>query len=322
MILSCSLPGLGRHFGRLACLVVCLSGHIFASTLYVTNELPNINSAVSSVSSYDLVTRAFLGNLVPITPYMSPDAIAIDSAKHVYVADASGNRVVEFNSVSAQVGVFPTLAGSAVSPTSLAIDPTGTVYASILDGTIQRISGGAVTTIGAVPGRPRGIAYDPYNGLLYIATDTSGNIYTMPTTGGAATLFASGLGSGNLRGIAFGNGNLYVSDGSFGTNDGAIYEFIGSGTSSVVFASNLQGPNSIAIDSLGNLFVAEYFGNDVLQLAANGTNLGSFITGLNGPSGIALDSTSSQTTPEPATLGFMSGGVLLLLAAGRRRITS
>jgi DNA-binding beta-propeller fold protein YncE len=288
-----------------------------SSTLYVTNELPNANSAVSSVSAYDLTTKAFLGNLVPTSPYGLPDAIVVDSTGNVYVADANGDRVVGFNAAGTQVGVFSTLGGSSVSPTGLAIDPAGTVYASVLNGTIQKISGGVVTTIGTVPNEARGIAYDPYNGLLYITTQSGGNIYTMPTTGGSATLFDSALGSGNLRGLAFGNGKLYVSDTAYGHTNGSIYEFIGSSHVPVLFASSLQGPNYIAIDPLGNLYVAEYFGNDVLELASNGTNLGSFITGLDGPSGIALGPESTGPVPEPSTLELISAGVFLLAAVGR-----
>jgi hypothetical protein len=143
----------------------------------------------------------------------------------------------------------------------------------------------------------------------------------MSTSGGPATLFATNIGVGNLRGLAFGNGNLYVSDSTNSHNTGAIYLFAGASNTPTLFASNLQGPNYIAINSLGQLLVAEYFGNDVVELAPNGTNLGSFITGLAGPSGIALDPTSS--TPEPASFVLFALGSLVLMvryAANRSAI--
>lgn len=96
-----------RHFGRCALLTALLAGHIFGGVIYVTNELPNSNSSVSSVSAYGLTTQTFLGNLVPTVAYDLPDAITVDSAGNVYVADASANRVVEFNSAGTQVATSP-----------------------------------------------------------------------------------------------------------------------------------------------------------------------------------------------------------------------
>jgi sugar lactone lactonase YvrE len=293
-----------------------------AATIYVTNEQPNANSpSASSVSMYDM-TGTFINDLLPTTPYVYPDAIVVDSALNVYVADASANRVVEFNSAGNQINVFNTDSAAGYSPAGLAIDPAGNVYVASLDGVIQKISGGTVTNIGTVPGTVRGLTYDPYNGLLYITTQYPGDVYTMPTSGGSATLFASNIGSDDLRGLAFGNGNLYVSDTNYDVADGAIYEFIGDSNTPTLFASNLQGPNYIAVDSSGQLLVAEYYGNDVLELSSDGTNLGSIVTGLDGPSGLALDPSGQQqqTTPEPAAwLLIALGGAFVVFGRAVRR---
>jgi sugar lactone lactonase YvrE len=304
--------------------VILTVASVHAGSLYVTNELPNANSpSASSVSVYSLAPT-FQNNLVPATPYYLPDAIVVDSARNVYVADAGGNRVVEFNAAGNQINVFNTDNLSAVSPSGLAIDPVGNVYVCSLDGVIQKISGGSVTNVGTVPGVTRAISYNPYNGLLYFTTQYPGNIYTMPASGGTATLFASGIGSGNLRGLAFGNGNLYVSDTSRDHNSGAIYMFNDGSSTASLFASGLPGPNYIAIDSSGRLFVAEYFGDDVVEFASNGTPMGQFIVGLHGPSGIALDPSASQTVvPEPSGwILFSLGGSLLIFGRAIRRRSS
>jgi len=309
---------------RLSCglfFSVLVGAQVQAASIYVTNEGPNPNSPTASSVSVYTSTGTFVNNLVPTTPYVYPDAIAVDSALNVYVADASANRVVEFNSAGTQIHVFNTDSGSGYSPCGLAVDPAGNVYVASLDGVIQKISGGAVTNIGTVDGTVRGITYDPYNGLLYATTQYPGDVYTMPTSGGTATLFASNIGSGDLRGLAFGNGNLYVSDTNSGPANGAIYEFAGDSSSPTLLASGLQGPNYIAVDSLGQLLVAEYYGNDVLELSADGTDLGSLITGLDGPSGLALDpSGQQQTTPEPANWILTGlGGVALIFGSAVRR---
>jgi succinate dehydrogenase/fumarate reductase flavoprotein subunit len=60
----------------------------------VTNELPNANSpSASSVSVYSLAP-AILENLVPSSWYDLPDAIVVDAASDVYVADAGAKGTV------------------------------------------------------------------------------------------------------------------------------------------------------------------------------------------------------------------------------------
>ena len=316
---------LARHVFCSVLFAVLLVAPAQAGTIYVTNEEPNANSpSASSVSMYSL-TGAFLDDLVPTAPYVAPDAIVVDSALDVYVADAGGNRVVEFNSAGNQINVFNTDSSSGVSPAGLAIDPAGNVYVASLDGVIQKISAGTVTNIGTVAGTVRGITFDPYGGLLYITTQYPGDVYTLPTSGGSATLFASNIGSGDLRGLVFGNGNLYVSDTNVAgkEDEGAIYEFIGDSDSPTLFASGLEGPNYIAIDSSGQLLVAEYYGNDVLEFSSDGIGLGAIVTGLDGPSGLALDpSSQQQATPEPANwiLAALGGASLLFGRAIHRRM--
>jgi DNA-binding beta-propeller fold protein YncE len=63
---------------------------------------------------------------------------------------------------------------------------------------------GAVTLIGALggPTNPNALAYNPDNGLLYLADNSTDNLYTINTATGAATLIGS-MGSGNILGMAY-----------------------------------------------------------------------------------------------------------------------
>lgn len=55
-----------------------------------------------------------------------------------------------------------------------------------------------------------------------------------------------------------------------------------------VFASGLNGPASLVFDSAGNLFDADFFGNTIYKFAPNGSRT-TFATGLNGPANLLFD---------------------------------
>jgi hypothetical protein len=113
---------------------------------------------------------------------------------------------------------------------------------------------------------------------------------------GVGTVFASS-GLDGPTGMAFDSaGNLYVGSGSsseYGGNS-AIEEFKSTGgvlsSNGAVFASSgLDGPFSLAFDSAGNLYVGNYFGNNIEKF--NSSGIGTvFASGVNLPSALAFDS--------------------------------
>jgi sugar lactone lactonase YvrE len=227
--------------------------------------------------------------------FNSPYGIAVDSAGNVYVGDTNNHRIRKITSA----GVVTTLAGSGVAsyadgtgtnagfntPGGIAVDSAGNVY--VADQTNNRIrkitSGGVVTTLaGSGTGTyldatgtnagfkiPKGVAIDSV-GNVYV-TDWNNSRIRKIDTSGVVTTFAGG-GSG---------------DGT-GTNAG------------------FSGVFGIAVDSVGNIYVADTGINRIRKITSAGvvtTFAGSGTAtyldgtgtnaGLNQPFGVTVDSTGN-----------------------------
>ncbi|HZZ20828.1 MAG TPA: hypothetical protein VFE25_15750, partial [Opitutaceae bacterium] len=173
--------------------------------------------------------------------FNAPEAVAVDTAGNVYVADTNNNTIRKITSG----GTVTTLAGAAGQtgssdgpggsarfngPYALAVDTNGNVYvADLFNATIRKIdTSGNVTTLAGAAGKtgfadgtgavarfnqPYGIAVDS-SGFVYVA-DTYNRAIRMVSPGGSvATLNGSATRFLYPQGIAVdGSGNLYVADG-------------------------------------------------------------------------------------------------------------
>ena len=186
--------------------------------------------------------------------FISPSGLAVDGGGNVYVADAGNHAIRKITSA----GVVTTLAG--------VLGPGG--FGSV-DGT------GA----GAKFNSPRGVAVDG-GGNVYVADRDSYSIRKVTPAGVVTTL--AGLAvpiSGNTDGTgsaarfnqvygvaADGGGNVYVVDGSNNSvrkiTAGAVVTTLAGGgglgsTDGTGSTVRFSGPLGIAIDSRGNLYVAD-----------------------------------------------------------------
>jgi sugar lactone lactonase YvrE len=204
-------------------------------------------SAGSSPGSLDGTGTAAL--------FSGPSGIAIDSTGTLYVTDTANNSIRKVT----QAGVVTTLVGDPPNagstdgtttgalfnqPIGIAIDSSGNLYvADSANDTIRKItSGGTTTTLAGLAGNPgstdgtgalarfknpRGLTIDS-SGNLYVA-DTGNSTIRKVTPAGVVTTLA---------------GVPQDFDSQAGTGPGALFDI----------------PAGIAVDSNGNLFVADELG--------------------------------------------------------------
>lgn len=178
-----------------------------------------------------------------------PWAVAVDNSGNVYIADGNGHGIRKINNA----GVIS--AFSTISAVDLKTDSAGNVYAADGVSTIYQITPAGVSTAFAGGGSPG------YGG-----------------DGGPAT--AARLSS--PTGIAFdAQGNLYIADadncrirkvssGVISTVAGGVCGF--NGGNGQATAAQLAYPTSVAVDSSGNIYIAEEF--DIREVFASSGLIG------------------------------------------------
>jgi DNA-binding beta-propeller fold protein YncE len=223
--------------------------------------------------------------------FNNPTAIAIDSSGNLYVAD-TGNNTIRKIAPSGTVSTLAGLAGSAGSadgfsstarfsqPSGVAVDSLQNVYvADTGNSTIRKVDFAAnVTTLAGSAGHSGSVSgagtVARFNSPVGIAVDALGNIFVADTA------------NQTLREISMSGGvTVYTIGGSAGLQ--------GSVDGTGAFA-RFNNPSALAVDSFGNLYVADQ-GNDTIR--ASGSNL------LGGSSGSNSNSAGSGSSSGSGSSG-------------------
>ncbi|MES2387895.1 MAG: hypothetical protein V4543_07820, partial [Bacteroidota bacterium] len=219
------------------------------------------NAPVTTASTLAGGTRGSQNGTGTGSSFYSPYAVTFDPAGNAYVADYDNHRIRKIT----QAGVVTTFAGSTSGyaegngtsakfyyPTGITADASGNIYvADKYNYRIRKItpngdvstyagSGGYGTTNGPA-------ASATFTGIACVATDAAGNVYV---TDQEANM---------IRKI---------------TPDGTVSTFAGSGnygsTNATGTLASFAYPTGLVADVSGNIYVSEYYGNQIRKITPAG----------------------------------------------------
>ena len=198
--------------------------------------------------------------------FHSPSGVAVDSAGDLVVADTENNMI---RKVTAE-GVVTTLAGNTggcgredgtgsaawfCSPTGVTVDSAGNVFVADRDNhTIRKVTAaGVVTTLAGLPGASGsgdgtgqlGDFYSPSG----VAVDTAGNVFVADRDNHLVRKMTSEALVTTLAGLP---------EHAPGTADGSANE------------ARFHWPHGVAVDSTGNVFVADEYNHTIRKVTAEG----------------------------------------------------
>jgi len=293
--------GLSRCLWHLVLLAVAVAvvcfGPIRAAPLMLDAVVSTLAGTAGQVGSVDGTGRD--------ARFYGPTGMCIDRSGIIYVADSYNHTIRTIDpggvvrTLAGQPGIYGYADGPAAQarfafPHGVAVDAAGNVYvAEVHNRLIRKIdSQGIVTTLAGGPGmvghvdgpgsqarfgQPEGIATDA-GGNVYVADAGNGAIRKITPDGMVSTL-ASNIAS--PEGIAIDAvGNLYVA----AAGDSTVRKITSSGEVSLVAglsgnsgsadgygsAALFHEPFGVALDAVGNIYVADSFNHTIRVIAADG----------------------------------------------------
>jgi uncharacterized protein (TIGR03437 family) len=279
-----------------------------SGNLYIADSLNRrirkvASSNISTIAGNGVLSYSGDGGAATAAQLNTPDAVAVDAAGNLYIADTFNNVVRKVTAA----GTISTIAGNGTAgfagdgsaatsaqlngPQGIAVDTSGNVYVSdTQNARVRKISGGTISTVAGngtagFGGDGSAATSAQLNVPIGLALDGSNNLYIADFTNNRVRKVSGGT----ITTVA-GNGlSGYSGDGAPATN------------------AQLTTPEDIAVDASGNLYIADT-GNNVVRKVTNGiiaTVAGNGLGGYSGdngqatsamvgnPTGIVLDSSGN-----------------------------
>jgi sugar lactone lactonase YvrE len=280
-----------------------------SGNIYLADSENSVIRQITPVGTNGWVVRSIATNAGFSVPY----GVAVDSTGHIYVADTYNEEICK---------ITPAGAGWAV--TILAGD--GTLGSNDGTGSAARFFKPADIAVGG-------------GGYLYVTDQVNDTIRQVTAAGVVTTLAGAAQTPGSADGTGAaarfsspfgvgldGAGNLYVADGEQirkVTSAGVVSTLAGlavgpgsaDGTGS---DARFNYPAGVALDSAGNLYVADAGNNTVRQVSSAGVV--STLAGLAGESGAVDGAGGNARFAGPAGLALDSGGTLYVADSGNNTI--
>lgn len=271
---------------------------------------------IQTVAGTGAIGLAGDGGLATSAAMSAPYSVAVDSSGNFVIADYGNNRIRRVDKASGNISTIAGTGnigfagdGSAATsailhlPTGVAMDSSGNVYlADSLNNRIRKISGSNISTVAGNGGLSSSGDGGPatssqLNTPLGVAVDSSGNFYIADALNNTIRKVSSG-------GII----STYAGNSVPGS----------SGDGGAPTAAQLNAPQGVAVDSSGNLYIADTQNHKVRKISAGviSTFAGSGTAGFSGDGGAA----TSATLNEPFAVAVDGPGNVYIAEFGNSRI--
>jgi trimeric autotransporter adhesin len=305
-------PATASNLGNPTDVAVDSAGNLYIADAYA-NRIRQVTTAgvISTVAGNG--TSGYSGDEGPATAaQLSSTGVAIDSAGNLYIADKGNNRIRKVT----PAGIISTVAGNGNQgysgdggpataaqlnfPAGVAVDASGNLYlADVYNYRIRKITTeGIISTVA-------GNGTSGYSGDGGLAT--AAQLYYLDNVAVDA--------AGNLYITAYDRVRQVTPAGIINTVAGGGAGALGDGGPAT--AANLGRPDGVAVDSVGNLYIAK--GNRILKVTAAGiisTVAGSDISGYSGDGGPATEAQLAGASG----VAIDSAGNLYIADRGNQRI--
>jgi sugar lactone lactonase YvrE len=254
-----------------------------AGNLFVTN------AGAHTVSE---ITPAGVVSTFVATGLTRPTALAIDAADNLYVADDGAGTIDKVT----PAGALTILAsGPFTDNGGIAVDASGDLLVTDnANSVIRKISQAGVVTTVASGFAAWGVAVDGTGDIFFASRQ--GNTINEVTPAGVVSQFVQAPINGPQGIVSDRQGNLFFTNSPTNGSSNAVQKIDANGTITR-FATGLDQPTTLAIDSNGNLYV-ENSGNGTISKIAPDATISLFATGLGGPMAVDADGNLFAAPPQ------------------------
>ena len=240
-------PATNAHLAFPSGVAVDTTGNIYIADNNNLRLREVSNGVITTVAGNG--TLGFSGDNGPATSaqLVSPEGVAVDSAGNLYVSEANRIRKISNGVITTVAGISgfaggfsgdngPATSAQLTSPSGLAVDSAGNLYiADTGNGRIRKISNGVITTVaggGATLG-DNGPATSAQLSPSGVAVDSAGNLYIADAGNSRIRKVSNGV----ITTIAGGGSSL--------------------GDNELATDAALSNPNSLALDSAGDVYFSD-----------------------------------------------------------------